>query len=110
MGILASGYHVTTNVRAAEIAAAVTSRILIVSPSSIAKGQNERRPRSGRHRGTQAPKSPSLHLIRTVPSTPEFHRVPVLPVRYPRRTSRVITADRESPHAHRVKLTLPRKA
>src|SRR2546428_3795976 len=68
-------YLVTANVTAAKIAAAASSRVLTISTSLVCGfAQKQKTPELGRPGGTQAPTPRNLRLIRTIPSTPEFHR------------------------------------
>src|SRR3989454_2800867 len=119
-------YLVTANVTAAKIAAAASSRVLTISTSLVCGfAQKQKTPELGRPGGTQAPTPRNLRLIRTIPSTPEFHRAtaperpildrgswmldvsrlnPISRIQYPRsfrtRASRAVTADRESGRNH----------
>src|SRR5438128_2564199 len=67
-GIGMTVYLVTTNVTAAKMAAAASSRVLITSPSLVLDfAPKAKTPELGRPGGTQAPIPRSLRLIRTYP-------------------------------------------
>src|SRR2546422_9097943 len=77
-------YLVTANVTAAKIAAAASSRVLTISTSLVCGfAQKQKTPELGRPGGTQAPTPRNLRLIRTIPSTPEFHRATAPERQYP---------------------------